>query len=219
MSDIAKLAELLQPDDTLRFKLFAQKAIVQEDARITVEVHALVSTSQTDRKSLEQKIRAALTAFISADWSFSTIQRGGEAVGFERVTLNASARVAIAEIYNLEERARQASTEGLSLREPKISYAIPSQRVNETVEELRHQIVEDAKRQINEFDQLTGRSWRIGDIAFGILDNRGEYRSSKGAYRVSDDAIADLFSEADDAGIISAERISLVADVTLRSAA
>ena len=219
MSDIAKLAELFQPEDTLRFKLFAQKAIVQEDARITVEVHALVSTSQTDRKSLEQKIRAALTALISADWSFSTIQRGGEAVGFERVTLNASARVAIAEIYNLEERARQASTEGLSLREPKISYAIPSQRVNETVEELRRQIVDDAKRQINEFDQLTGRHWRIGDIAFGILDNRGEYRSSKGAYRASDVAIADLFSEADDAGMTSAERISLVADVTLRSAA
>ena len=45
MSDINTLAELIRPDDTLRFKLFAQKAIVQDDARITVEVHALVRSS------------------------------------------------------------------------------------------------------------------------------------------------------------------------------
>jgi hypothetical protein len=218
MSDITSIAELIRPDDTLRFKLFAQKVIVQEDARITVEVHALVSTAQNDRKSLEQKIRSALNSLISAEWAFSTIQRGGEAVGYERVTLNASTRVAISEVYNLEERARQASTEGLSLREPKINYSIPSQRVSETVQELRRQIVEDAKQQIADFDQMTGRTWRIGDIAFGLWDNRGEYRTGKGAYRASDDAIADLFSETDDAGMTSAERISLVADVTLRSA-
>jgi hypothetical protein len=219
MSDTASLAELLRQDDTLRFKLFAQKVLVQEDARITVEVHSLVSTSQNDRKSLEQRIRAALNAFIPADWAFSTIQRGGEAVGYERVTLNASARIAIAEVYNLEERARQASAEGLSLKEPKINYSLPSQRVTDTVQELRRKIVDDAKRQIEEFDESTGRTWRIGDIAFGLWDNRGEYRTGKGAYRASDDAIADLLSEADDAGMTSAERITLVADVTLRAAA
>lgn len=219
MSDIASLAALIRPDDTLRFKLFAQKVIVQEDARITVEVHALVSTAQNDRKSLEQKIRAALTSFISAEWAFSTIQRGGEAAGYERVTLNASTRVPIGEVYNLEERARQASTEGLSLRDPKINYSIPSQRVSETVQELRRQIVEDARQQIADLDQTTGRAWRIGDIAFGLWDNRGEFRTGKGAYRASDDAIADLFSDTDDAGMTSAERISLVADVTLRSTA
>ena len=104
------------------------------------------------------------------------------------------------------------------MREPRVSYALTSQRVNETVEELRRRIVEDAKRQIMEFDQLTGRNWRIGEITFGICDNRSEVRSGKGAYRVSDDAIADLFSEADDAGMTSAERISLVAEVTLRAA-
>ena len=217
MSDITSLAELLRQDDSLRFKLFAQKVIVQEDARITVEVHSLVSTAQNDRKSLEQRIRAALNSFIAADWAFSTIQRGGEAVGYERVTLNASARIPLPEVYNLEERARQASAEGLSLKEPKINYSLPSQRVTDTVQELRGKIVEDAKRQIEEFNQMTGRTWRIGDIAFGLWDNRGEYRTGKGAYRVSDDAIADLLSEADDAGMTSAERITLVADVTLRA--
>lgn len=218
MSDLTKLAELIRPNDTLRFKLFAQKVIVQEDARITVEVHSLVSTSNSDRKALEQKIRDALNNFIKADWAFSTIKRGGEAVGYERVTLNASTRIPVSEVYNLEERARQASTEGLSLKLPQINYSIPSARVTETVHELRMQIIEDAKRQIEVIDQATGRSWRIGDIGFGLQDSRSEMRTGKGAYRASDDAIADLFSESDEAGMTSAERISLVADVTLRAA-
>ena len=67
MSDLTKLAELIRPDDSMRFKLFAQKVIVQEDARITVEVHSLVSTSNNDHKALEQKIRDALNNFIKAD--------------------------------------------------------------------------------------------------------------------------------------------------------
>jgi hypothetical protein len=217
MSDLAKLVELIRPDDTLRFKLFAQKVIVQEDARITVEVHSLVSTSNTDRKALEQKIRDALDDFIKADWAFSTIKRGGEAVGYERVTLNASTRIPVSEVYNLEERARQASTEGLSLKDPQINYSIPSARVTQTVQELRMQIVNDAKGQIEVLNQATGRSWRIGDIGFGLQDNKSEYRTGKGAYRASDDAIADLFSESDEAGMTSAERITLLADVTLRS--
>jgi hypothetical protein len=137
MSDLTKLAELIRPDDSMRFKLFAQKVIVQEDARITVEVHSLVSTSNSDRKALEQKIRDALNNFIKAEWAFSTIKRGGEAVGYERVTLNASTRIPVSEVYNLEERARQASTEGLSLKQPQINYSIPSARVTETVQELR----------------------------------------------------------------------------------
>lgn len=73
-------------------------------------------------------------------------------------------------MYNLEERARQASSEGLSLKEPKINYSLPSQRVTDTVQDLRRKIVEDAKRQIAEFNETTGRIWRIGDIAFGLWD-------------------------------------------------
>jgi hypothetical protein len=217
--NIATLAELIRRDDTLRFKLFAQKVIVQEDVRIAVQVHALVSTAQNDSKILEQRIRAALNTFIAADWAFSTIQRDGESVGYERVTLRASARISLADIHSLEERARQASTEGLSLRHPSLNYSLPSQVVTDTVQELRRNIVDDAQRQIAEFDRMTGRVWRIGDIAFGLREQPSSQRTEKGAFRVSDDAIADLYSAGDDAGMTSAERITLVAEVTLRARA
>lgn len=221
MSTSEQSIQSIRPDDTLRFKLFAQKIIPQEDARITVEVHALMSTVQNDQGVIEQKIRAVLNEFIDVDWTFSTIRRGGDAVGYERVTLNASARVRIAAIYNLEERARRASKEGLSLKHPKVDYSLPSQRISDVVQDLRKKIVEDVKVQVTEFDQITGRSWRIGDIAFGLKNSPVSRGTSKGAYRASDEYLADedIFSDWDNAGVTSAERISLVAEVTLRAVA
>lgn len=218
MNDVNSLEALIRPEDSLRFKLFAQKTITQEDARLTLEVNALVSTAEQTPNALRQRIRTALARLIPADWAFSAIQRGGEAVGYERVKLTASARVATSELYNLDERARQASTEGLSLRDPTVSYALPSARVTETVQALRLEILEDVKRQIGEFNATTGRSWRIGDIAFGVRDARAEFRSGKGAYRNSDDSIADLFEDSGEDGITGCERISLVAEVCLRAA-
>lgn len=218
MTDTTNLADLIHREDTLRFKLFAQKVIVQQDARLMVEVQALVSTADRDSEQLERRIRDALNRFIVAEWSFSSIRRAGDAVGFERVALYAATRIPVSEIFNLEERARQASSEGLSLKDPKINYSVPAQRVSEAVDQLRREIVEDAKQQILSYNALTGRQWRIGDISFGIEDKRGEFRTGKGAYRNSDEEIADLLGTLeDDPRMTSAERITLVADVTLKS--
>ncbi|MFN7219305.1 MAG: hypothetical protein ACK5UX_01530 [Burkholderiales bacterium] len=218
MPDTIDFSKLVNLDDTLRFRLQAQQIVHQEDARISVEVHALVSTAQPEGEPLEQRIRAALNTFIRSDWSFSSIRRVGDAVGFERVALYAATRTPIAEIHNLEERARTASREGLSLKEPKVNYGVPVQRVNDAVTQLRAQIIEDAKREIIALNKLTGRTWRIGDIVFGMGDVRSEHRTGKGAYRSEDDEMADLLGgDTADPRMTSAERISLVADVTLRS--
>jgi hypothetical protein len=218
MSDTIDFSKLVAFDDTLKFRLHAQQIVSQDDARITVEVHALVSTAQPEGEPLEQRIRAALNAFIRSDWSFSSIRRVGDAVGFERVALYAATRAPISEIHNLEERARNASREGLSLKSPKVNHGIPVHRVNETVAALRAQIVEDVKREIVSLTQRTERTWRLGEIVFGTGDIRSEYRTGKGAYRSADEEMADLLSGADDdPRMNSAERISLVADITLRS--
>lgn len=207
--------QLVKSDDTLRFKLFAQKVIVQSDARLTVDVHALMATQQHSIEGMEKTIRNALNVFIESDWAFSTIKRGGDDVGFERISLTASSRVALDEIYNLEERARAASTEGLSLKDPRVNYSLPSALISETVEGLRKAILEDALRQVEAFKQITSRSWRIGDISFGTQDNCEEPRFSKGGYRGSDETVVDLWENCDEAGMASAERITLLADVTL----
>lgn len=208
----------IQTDDYLRYRLVASRTLAQEDARIRVDVTALVSTGQTDQVELERRIRGALMSFVAAEWSFSAIRRLGEAVGFERLCLQASARVPNREIYNLEERARRASTEGLALGAPKVDYRLPSKRVNEIVQELRAEIVQEVKHHIEQFRQLTGRSWRIGDIVFGAWDPRDEFRTTKGAYRsTSGSEEVAYLAEAEEQGIFGTERITLVAEVSLRA--
>lgn len=212
------VAELFSTDDTLRFRVQAQKTIPQEDVRIAVEVSALVSTTRPADEALEARIRAALGRFIVADWSFSAVQRDGDAVGFERVSLQASARAPVTQVYNLEERARQASEEGLSLKEPRVNYALSTQRVDAIVQQLRLELLEDVKRQMQQFNEATGRDWRIGDILFGVVDPMAEVPTSKRAFR-SQTVNFDIIDRdgSDEMGLANAERISLVAEVTLKS--
>lgn len=64
-------------------------------------------------------MHAALNAFVPADWAFSRIERGGDAIGYERIRLSASARVKSEENRDLTERARRANREGLTLGVPR----------------------------------------------------------------------------------------------------
>lgn len=218
MNNPQTLADLCKRDDTIRFKLFANRAIVQQDARISVEVNALIGTSQVDQTELLRRIRTALNAFIKTDWGFSAIKRMGEAVGFERVSLQAAARVPSSEVFNLEERARQASTEGLALKEPIVNYSLPADKVSAIVRELQQQLVGNINEQIGMFDHATGRNWRLGNLAFGVWDpSNSDNRSAKGAYRSSDSSIGDLMFDLGESGMTGAEKIALVADVELRS--
>lgn len=50
----------------------------------------------------------------------------------------------------------------------------------------------DTRRKLEEFNRLTGRTSRIGDITSGLWDGRNDIRTGNGAYRAIDDAIADL---------------------------
>ena len=86
-------APLIETDDEISFQLTAIRTIAQEDVRVSVDVTALVSTSQAHGEALEHRIREALNRLIEADWAFAKIRRAGEAVGFERVTLADAKRV------------------------------------------------------------------------------------------------------------------------------
>ena len=210
--------------DTLRFRIQAQKTIAQEDVRVDVVVHALVRTGDRDRGALERRIREALAAFVPTDWTLARIERAADAAGYERVRLTASARVPVAENFALTERAREASREGLTLAEPKVSYAVSSGRLGEVLAELRLQAMRDAQEQAVRFSEISGRAWRIGDIAFGVEDV-GSYRrpTGKGAYRDFDGLAMYAQPSDDDAddeehdGMAGAERIYLIATVTLKA--
>jgi hypothetical protein len=206
-------------DDEIRYRIVAQRTIVQEEARVAVPVTLLVSTAQIDQAELERRIRAALKRFIDADWVFSLVRRAGEAVGYERVTLTAWARVPHREVFNLNERARRASSEGLSLGEPQIDYTLPLSRLNEIAHELREEIIHQVKRHIADYTAWTGLNWRLGTLTFGVPGPLADRRTAKGVYRSDEDIAFSMLPDDDEqAGVTGAERVSIVAQVVLRAA-
>jgi len=213
------IVELPDHADTLRYRIQVQRALPQDDIRITVPVTALVHTRDNDPAALQQSIRAALNVFVPAEWMFSRIERGGDAVGYERIQLSATTRVKSGENYDLAERARRSSREGLTLGLPRVDYALSPDKIDEVVGALRTDILRRVGTHIDHFGKETGRTWRIGDIAFGFDDvaEYGTARTGKGAYRDIDNLPSSPDEQGPTGGLAGAERIKLVASVTLRA--
>ena len=208
---------LTRQDDTLRYRAIAQRTLAQDTVCVSIHVALLVSATQTDQSELQRQIREALNRFIpSVDWVFSTLYReANPTVGYEQINVKASARIPSAQNFNLNERARRASREGLTLSGAIVDYSLPVGLVNKVVHELRGEIVSTVLLELTDFERQTGRKWRIGDIEFGI-GGRGDEYTAKGARRSS--GLEDLL-DPDGEGLSGAERISLIAEITLRALA
>jgi hypothetical protein len=204
-----------KPDDTLRYTVLVTKAVAQETVRINVSVTVLARPDETTDAVLAERVRPALHNFIRGEWMVSGLERQGDAVGFERVSLRAATRVAFAENFNLTERARLASLNGLSIVDPEVDRALAPDKVAVVVKDLWFQVIERVKEHLEHFDRLTGRGWRIGDIEYGLPERGGDRQTVKGARRADAEQ---FWASTDDAGTLQgAERVSLVARVTLRA--
>jgi hypothetical protein len=197
--------------DTLRFRLTASRILPRSDVRVTVQVHTLISTGDQDHDGLVGRVRAALARFIDTAWTVSGVTRKADDTGFERVELTASAQVAVRENYNLHERARRASAEGLAITDPTVDSRLPGKVIAEATMDLQEYIVDLAQQRIARFDKATGRIWRIGDIQFGV-DTENYDVSPKLARRETA-----LLDGATDDLLTTSERLLLVAQVTLKS--
>ncbi len=205
--------------DTLRFRLQAARALPQEDIRLVVNVTALVASADHDQGALEKRIRDTLARVVKTDWTFTRIERQPDAAGYERVTLRAGARVPASENWNLPERARTASRDGIAVNPPEVSYALSTARVDGAVEALRLDLLARATEQAEKMSAASGRRWRVGDVEFGTagIVHENLRRTGKGAYS-DDDASLELLALIDTpTGVTGGERISLVANVTLKA--
>lgn len=208
---------LTRQDDSLRYRVIAQRTLAQDTVCVSVNVALLVSAVKTDQAELQLQIRDVLNRFIpGVEWVFATLHREvNPTVGFEQINVKASARIPSAQNFNLKDRARQASREGLTLGGAIVDYSLPVSLVNQVVHELRGEIIGSVLREISDFEQQTGRKWRIGDVEFGISGRSDEY-TAKGAQRST--GYEDLL-DPDGEGLSGSERISLVAEVCLRALA
>ena len=206
--------------DTLRFRLQTARALPQEDIRLVVGITALVKAGDNDGAALERRIREALARLVATDWTFTRIERYPDAAGYERVTLRAGSRVPAAENWNLPERARKASADGIAIGAPEVSYALSVNRVDEAVEGLRLDLLRKATEQAERMSEASGRRWRVGDIEFGVagIVQENARRTGKGAYTDENESLELLALLDTPTGITGGERISLAAQVTLKAA-
>jgi len=198
--------------DTLRLRLTAERLVKRTSIAVMVEVVALVSAQDRDVAGLESKVRTALKQFVDAQWHTAMTERTRDDSGFERVKLMGYARVPREENVNLVERARLASCEGLSIQNPGVDYKLlPSMLVAET-EKLHGDLIRQAQARIVEFNGLTGRQWRIGNLQFGVRGQDEAEYSPKLARRET----ARYGSDEHDV-LLTSERISMIAEVELRA--
>ena len=202
-------------DDTISYKIYVAKAVPLADVTVTAQLQLMVS-SRDENRDLDGSIRNALKNFIDTDWTLLEQERNSATPGFERIQLKAMAIVPARENRKLEERAASANCEGLEFSRVNVSRNLPQEQANQIIKELWFEAVEKVTAHLDEFKRASGREWRIGDITLGVPGSgRQSGRITKGGYVEDPDEPLDKFMES---GLSGAEKISLTADVTLRSA-
>ena len=202
-------------DDTISYKIYVAKAVPLADVTVTAQLQLMVS-NRDENPDLDSRIRGALKNFIDTQWTLLEQERSSATPGFERIHLKAMAKVPAKENRKLEERAAGANCEGLEFGQVHVSRNLPQDQANQIIKELWFEAVEKVTAHLSEFNLASGRQWRIGDIALGVPGGgRQSGRLTKGGYVEDPDEPLGKFMES---GLSGAEKISLTADVTLRSA-
>lgn len=203
-------------DDLLQYRLVRRKTLSHETVRISVRVEMLVNAAIQDTAKVRHDINGALQQFIKgAPWQLGTIQRNtASVVGFEQIVVTAVATVPARDNFNLVARASQVSRQGLVLRYPQVDYSLPSHLVDEAVRQLRLETLKIVHDDLIDYEQATGRPWRIGDIRFGMSTHRYD-ATEKGAHREMGYDENFAYDPEPEAG--SAECIKLTTEVCLRS--
>ena len=204
----------LPVDDTINYKIYVAKAVPLADVNVTAQLQLMVS-SRDNNPDLDSRIRSALKDFIDTDWTLLEQQRNSATPGYERIELKAMAKIPSSENRNLDERAARANREGLEFGHVQVSRNLPQEQANQIIKELWFEAVEKVTSHLKEFSVASGREWRLGDITLGVPGGgRSSGRMTKGGYIEDPDEPLGKFMES---GLSGVEKVSLTADVTLRS--
>lgn len=129
------------------------------DAEVTVQVTVLVPTSFT-RQQVATRVNDALHRFHAGAWRVAPVQQRADA-GFERATFVAIARIPLDDLHNLAERTKEVSTEGLTLGEPRVRFAVQGGVHASTMRALAVHAYMAAELQTKALQAATGRPWSV----------------------------------------------------------
>lgn len=203
--------------DTINFQLRADTVVVSDTVKVIVYINALV-TADTTESALRLDIKRALASFLDTSWQINGIERASDDSGYEKVSMRATARVNESENYNLENRAKAVSRQGLQLGSVEVDSTVPAPMLEAAEKKLRAEILTKAKEEAAELAEITGRAYRVGQVNF---QNQGDPMMRKAAVAsTSNMAYGSGFNGggAGDGGeesLANAQKVSLAANIVL----
>jgi hypothetical protein len=157
-------------NDYIYLDLRAENTVVSDTVRIVTTIAAMLTPGFTEEQ-LRADIKDALAKFIpSAEWQTNNLNRTRDASGYERISLNAAARVSERENYNLEERAEAVSRTGLKITNVIADTTIQAKKIEEAERALRKDVLIKAMEELKIINEVVSDSayspFRIGQITF-----------------------------------------------------
>ena len=146
-------------DPTLSYSDEVFDEVPHVDAEVTVQVTVLVPTTCT-RQQVAARVNDALRRFHAGSWQVAPVQQRADA-GFERAKFVAIARIPLHDLHNLAERTKDASTEGLTLGEPRVRFAVQSNVQASTMRALAVHAYVAAELQTKALQVATGKLWSV----------------------------------------------------------
>ena len=195
-------------DPTVSYFDEVSEEVPHVDAEVAVQVTVLVPTTVT-RQQVTARVKDALTRFHTGTWDVAPIQQRADA-GLERATFVAIARIPLDALHNLAERAKEVSTEGLTLGEPRVRFAVRDGVYAATMRALAVQAYMTAELQTTALQVASGKPWRVL-----VVECRPLTRLELPARLRAKSIVDELSATNDDEAQPYAKRLALSAQITL----
>lgn len=195
-------------DQTLSYSDEVAEEVPHVDAEVTVQVTVLVPTTCT-RQQVAARVNDALHRFHAGSWQVAPVRQRADA-GFERATFVAIARIPLHDLHNLAERTKDASTEGLTLSEPRVRFAIQGDVLAAAMRALVVQAHTAAELQTKALQATTGKPWSVP-----VVEYRPSTRPEVPALLRPKTMISEHSEAVDSEAQPYAQRLTLSAQITL----
>ena len=195
-------------DPTLLYSDEVSQEVRHVDAEVTVQVTVLVPTTFT-RQQVAARVNEALGRFHAGTWQVAPVQQRADA-GFERATFVASARIPLDDLHNLAERTKDVSSEGLTLGEPRVRFAIQGDVLAAAMRALVVRTYMAAELQTKALQAATGKPWNVL-----VVECRPLMRPEVPALLRSKSTVFERSEAVDSEAQPYAQRLTLSAQITL----
>jgi hypothetical protein len=156
----ARLAQL----DTLRYRVHAHTTLPGQRTRVSVTLKTLHSAQHQGDESLHARLRRVLVHFLPAAWTLFLVGRAIGEDGVEALTYRASAELPRDAPADLAARARDASSETVTLIGPEISMTVDLEGYRRRIGTLQQEALRAVAREREALAAASGRQWEIRDI-------------------------------------------------------